>query len=150
MRSTNAADVLLLDVNVVLAAHREDHPHHAVVRPWFDDVLAGGETFAVPASVWWSFLRLSTNRRIFGIPTPLADAFAFVDATSAQPNHLVLAPGARHVELLRRVCAAADALGDLVPVAVLAALALEHSCTIATLDRDFARFEMVEHVRPGA
>jgi predicted nucleic acid-binding protein len=33
----------------------------------------------------------------------------------------------------------ADALGDL----VLAALAVEHSCTVVTLDRDFARFPSV-------
>lgn len=90
------------------------------------------------------------DRRIFAIPTPLADAFAFVDATSAQPNHLVLAPGAGHVDLLRRVCTGADVVGDLVPDAVIAAIALEHACTVATLDRDFARFDVVDHVRPGA
>lgn len=142
--------MLLLDVNVALAAHRGDHPHHEAVRPWFDDVVGGDEPFAVPTGVWWSFLRLSTNRRIFAVPTPLADAFAFVDATSAQPNHLALAPGAGHVDLLRRVCTGADAVGDLVPDAVIAAIALEHACTVATLDRDFARFDVVDHVRPGA
>lgn len=142
--------MLLLDVNVVLAAHRVDHPLHGVVRPWFDDVVRGEDPFAVPANVWWSFLRLSTNRRVFAIPTPAADAFAFVDATRAQPNHLALAPGPRHLLLLRRICAEADASGDLVPDAVLAAIALEHAGTVATLDRDFGRFTSVAHVRPGA
>jgi predicted nucleic acid-binding protein len=28
----------LLDVNIVLAAHRDDHPHYPSVRPWFDDL----------------------------------------------------------------------------------------------------------------
>lgn len=142
--------MLLLDVNVVLAAHRDDHPHHSLVRPWFDDVVGGDDPFAVPTNVWWSFLRLSTNRRVFAIPTPLADAFAFIDATNAQPNHLALAPGPRHLLLLRQICADADATGDLVPDAVIAAIALEHAGAVATLDRDFARFESVDHVRPGA
>ncbi|MGH2804583.1 MAG: TA system VapC family ribonuclease toxin, partial [Thermoleophilaceae bacterium] len=62
--------MLLLDVNVVLAAHRDDHPHHASVRRWFDEMLAGDERFAVPMLVWASFLRLATNRRIFEVPTP--------------------------------------------------------------------------------
>ncbi|MDQ3432319.1 MAG: hypothetical protein M3467_08885 [Actinomycetota bacterium] len=57
-----ALSVLLLDVNVVLGARRDDHPYHAAVRPWFDDVLAGDDPFTVPAVVWASILRLATNR----------------------------------------------------------------------------------------
>jgi uncharacterized protein len=141
--------VLLLDVNVVLAAHRGDHPHHAPVRGWFDEMLAGDERFAVPALVWASFLRLATNRRIFEVPTPREDAFAFIEATRAQPRHLSIAPGPRHLTLLRRLCDEGDAVGDLIPDAVVAAVAAEHSCEVITLDRDFARFGSVHHRRPG-
>jgi Predicted nucleic acid-binding protein, contains PIN domain len=135
----------LLDVNVVLAAHRADHPDHDVVRPWFDDLLAGDEPFTVPVTVWASFLRLATNRRIFPVPTPRPDAFAFIDTVCAQPHHLPTGPGQRHMTLLRAACEEANALGDLVPDAVLAALALENSCTVATLDRDFARFPSIRY-----
>lgn len=141
--------MLLLDVNVVLAAHRADHPNHEAVRPWFDGLLAGDDLFAVPLVVWASFLRLATNRRIFEVPTPLADAFAFLDATSAQPHHLSIHPGSRHLTLVRHLCEEGDAVGDLVPDAVIAAIALEHRCQVATLDRDFARFSSIEHLRPG-
>jgi toxin-antitoxin system PIN domain toxin len=137
--------VFLLDVNVVLAAHRGDHPQHTVVRPWFDRLLDADEPFTVPDAVWASFLRLATNRRIFVVPTPRADAWAFIDATTAQPHHLPLGPGPRHLALLRRLCDEGDAVGDLVPDAVLAALAAEHGCAVATLDRDFARFPSVRH-----
>jgi len=141
--------LFLLDVNVVLAAHRDDHPHHALVRGWFDTVLAGDEPFAVPMLVWASFLRLATNRRIFEIPTPRAEAFRFVEATCAQPLHLSIAPGPRHLLVLRRLCDEADALGDLIPDAVIAAVAAEHGCEVVTLDRDFARFPSVPHRRPA-
>jgi uncharacterized protein len=83
------------------------------------------------------------------VPTPLDDAFSFIEAVRSQPNHLGVDPGPRHLTLLRRGCDGADATGDLVPDAVLAALALEHGCTVATLDRDFTRFTDVRHVRPG-
>ncbi len=139
----------LLDVNVVLAAHRDDHPHHPSVRPWFDDLLDSADQFTVPATVWASFLRLATNRRIFPVPTPLADAFAFIEATCAQLHHLRTLPGERHLALLRRCCEEADAVGDLVPDAVIAAMALEYGCEVVTLDRDFARFTSVRHHRPG-
>jgi uncharacterized protein len=141
--------VFLLDVGVVLAAHRADHPHHESVRGWFDGMLVGDERFAVPVLVWASFLRLATNRRMFEVPTPRADAFEFIDATRAQPLHLSVAPGPRHLTLLRSLCNEADALGDLVPDAVVAAVAAEHSAEIVTLDRDFARFPSVRHRRPA-
>lgn len=142
--------MLLLDVNVVLAAHRDDHPHHEPVRAWFDAMLANGDRFAVPAAVWGSFLRLVTNRRVFDVPTPRTDAFAFAEAVCAQPGHLVVGPGPRHLPLLRRLCDEADAAGDLIADAALGAIALEHGAEVATLDRDFARFESVPYRRPVA
>ncbi len=142
--------MLLLDVNLVIAAHRDDHPHFAAVGGWFQGMLAGPEPFSVPTVVWASFLRLVTNRRIFNPPTPRAMAFAFLEATCAQPHHLLLGPGPQHLRLLRQVCEEADATGDLVSDAVIAAIALEHGCAVASLDRDFARFASIEHVVPAA
>jgi uncharacterized protein len=142
--------VLLLDVNVVLAAHRADHPHHEPVREWFDEMLRDQERFTVPMVVWTSFLRLATNRRIFEVPTPRPDAFAFIEAVHAQPLQLTVEPGPRHLELLRELCDESDAVGDLVADAAIAAIAAEHGCEIVTLDRDFARFESVRHRRPKA
>jgi uncharacterized protein len=140
--------VYLLDVNIVLAAHRGDHPQHRPVRAWFDETVAGDEPFAVPDLVWAPFLRLTTNCRIFEVPTPRADAFAFIEAACAQPHHLRLTPGPRHLALLRDLCDEADAAGDLVPDAVIGAVAVEYSCELVTLDRDFARFPSVRHLRP--
>ena len=62
---------------------------------------------------------------------------------------MMLVPGPRHLELLRRVCEEDNATGDLVSDAMLAAIALEHDCVVASLDRDFARFSSVDHVIPG-
>lgn len=140
--------MFLLDVNVVLAAHRGDHPDHRLVRGWFDQLLDGDDPFTVPNQVWASFLRLATNRRIFEVPSPRAEAFGFIDATVAQPHYLQINPGPRHLALLREIADEADAAGDLIPDAALAAIAAEHHCAVATLDRDFARFTSVRHLRP--
>jgi toxin-antitoxin system PIN domain toxin len=141
--------MLVLDVNVVLAAHRGDHTHHDVVRGWLGEVFAIAEPFSVPTVVWGSFLRLATSRRPFPVPTPRAEAFAFLEAARAHPHHIALEPGPRHLALLRRVCDEAEASGDLVADAVIAAIALEHGAAVASLDRDFARFSSIEHVIPG-
>ena len=135
----------LLDVNVVIAAHRGDHPQHPVIRPWFDALMSGDEPFTVPLLIWASFFRLVTNHRIFPVPTPRPDAFAFAEAVCGQPHHLLLGPGSRHLHLLRGLCEEGNASGALVPDAVIAAVAAEHGCTVATMDRDFARFRSVRH-----
>lgn len=140
--------MIVIDVNVVLAAHRGDHPLHAPVRRWFDDLVSGGTDFGIPLLVWGSFLRLATNRRIFGVPTPLGEAFDFIEAVRAQPGHVPVEPGDRHLTLLRRISTDAAAQGDLVPDALLAAIAIENGADIASLDRDFARFPGLVILRP--
>ncbi len=141
--------MLLLDVNVVVAAHRVDHAQHRIARPWFDELVDGAERFSVPTVVWGSFVRLATSRRVFPRPTPREKAFDFVEAVCAHEHHVLLGPGPTHLEILRRLCEEADANGDLVQDAVIAAIALEHGAAVASFDRDFARFPSIEHVIPG-
>lgn len=141
--------MILLDVNVVLAVHRDDHPHYGLVRPWFDALMAGDEPFTVPSSVWASFVRIATHRRVFQVPTPLSDAFGFVASVRAQPHHLDLTPSAGLYETFERLCVSFDATGDLAADAFLAAIAIEHGCALASLDRDFARFDDLSWTRPG-
>ncbi|CAN5251164.1 type II toxin-antitoxin system VapC family toxin [soil metagenome] len=141
--------MIVFDVNVLLAAHRVDHPHHEVVRPWLDDLMVREEPFAIAGIVWVSFIRVSTNRRIFTVPTPLADAFAFSRALREQPHYVSLEPSDRHLELFEELCRDTDSSGDLAVDAYLAAFALEHGSALASLDRDFARFPALTWIRPG-
>jgi toxin-antitoxin system PIN domain toxin len=140
--------VKLLDVNVVLAAHRDDHPHFEPARAWLEDTLASRSPFCVADLVAGAFLRLATNSRIFTTPTPIAQAFAYLQALRSQPAHVVLGPGSAHLELLEGICRDADVTGDLVPDAQLAAIAIEHACELISFDRDFARFADLRWVRP--
>lgn len=139
----------LLDVNVVLAAHRDDHPDFELARGWLDRALAASAPFAVVDIVAGAFLRIATNRRIFTIPTPVDEAFTYLKALRAQPAHVLLAPGPRHLALLEQLCTAAEVSGELVADAQLAAIALEHACELVSFDRDFARFSELNWRRPS-
>lgn len=130
----------LLDVNVLLAAHRDDHPHFELGRGWIEQVVSARAPFAVTDLVAGSFLRVATNRRIFSIPTPVADAFDYLRALRGQPAHVDVRPGPNHLILLEQVCRDADIAGDLVPDAQLATIAIEYDCELVSFDRDFARF----------
>ncbi len=138
----------LLDVNVVLAAHRDDHPHFEVARGWLDELLLTGARFSVIDMVAGAFLRVATNRRIFSVPTPMEDAFAYLRALRGQPGHALLAPGPSHLSLLQQLCEDLDVSGDLIPDAQLAAIAVEHACELVSFDRDFARFPALRWTRP--
>lgn len=139
----------LLDVNVVLAAHRDDHPDFDTARTWLDQTIAASTPFAIIDLVAGSFLRIATNRRIFSIPTPVDDAFAYLKALRAQPAHVMLAPGPEHIALLEQLCASAEASGDLIADAQLAAITIEHACELVSFDRDFARFSELNWSRPS-
>lgn len=142
--------MILLDVNVLLAAHRVEHPDFPSVRPWFDALLDKAEAFTVPDTVWVSFIRIATNRRVFSAPTPIDEAFAFLRALRSQPSHVRLVPGERHLGLFEELCRDADVMGDLAADAYLTALAVEHGCELVSLDRDFARFERLRWRLPSA
>jgi hypothetical protein len=132
--------VKLLDVNIVLPSHRQDHPDHPTARAWLDRLFERGDQFGVPWQVWWSFLRLSTHHRVFRVPTPLGEAFDYIRAVRSQPGHVSVEPGPGHARHLDDVCRSGEVVADLVPDAVLAALAVEHDGEIVSFDRDFARF----------
>jgi toxin-antitoxin system PIN domain toxin len=139
----------MLDVNVVLAAHRDDHPDFETARTWLNQTIAASTPFAIVDLVAGSFLRIATNRRIFSVPTPVNDAFSYLKALRAQHAHVMLAPGPGHVALLEQLCASAEASGDLIADAQLAAIALEHACELVSFDRDFARFSELNWSLPS-
>jgi len=132
--------VILCDVNVLVYAFRDAAPGHAQYRAWLDQVVAGDEAFALSDMVLSAVVRLVTHPRIFTPPSTVSNALAYCAALRAQPNAILLQPGARHWDIFSRLCASANAKGNLVPDAYLAALAIEHGCELVTTDRDYARF----------
>lgn len=132
--------MLLPDVNVLIYAHREEVPAHAPCYAWLQEVLNSEQAFGMADLVLSGFLRIVTHPRIFNPPTPAATARAFIEQIRNAPNCVRIAPGPRHWEIFLRLCTAAEARGNLVPDAYLAALAIESGCEWITTDLGFARF----------
>jgi len=132
--------MVLLDVNILVYAYREDSPRHGDVRPWLDEVINGNAAFGVSELVLSGFLRIVTHPRVFDPPTPIAQAIEFVRALREQPHCLIVKPGDRHWDIFLGLCLDVHAKGNVVPDAYLAALAIESGSEWVTTDRDFARF----------
>jgi toxin-antitoxin system PIN domain toxin len=132
--------VILIDVNVLVYAHREDAADHRRFRAWLEEVVEQPEAFGVSEIVLSAFARVVTHPRIFHPPTPLESALAFCNVLREQPNTVLISPGARHWSIFTDLCVRANARGDLVADAYLAAMAIESGCEWITTDRDFSRF----------
>jgi hypothetical protein len=142
--------VTLADVNVLLYAHREDSPHHAACRGWLIDTLKSDEAFGLSEAVLASVVRIVTHPKVFKQPSRLDVALAFTAGLLSQPNVVLVSPGPRHWEIFTRLCREANARGNLVADAYLAALAIESGCEWITTDGDFARFPGLKWRRPAA
>ncbi len=132
--------MFLLDVNVLVYAHRSDVQDHAAYRDWPEKLVNSEESYGISDLVLSRFLLVVTHPRIFQRPTPLETALAFVKVLRDQPNCTVLSPGERHWSIFTRLCQAVGAKGNLVSDAYLAALAIESGSEWITTDQDYSRF----------
>jgi toxin-antitoxin system PIN domain toxin len=130
----------LVDVNVLVYAHREDTPDHARFRSWLESWLSSESAFGMSDLVLSGFVRIVTHPRVFVRPTPLRLAIQFAETIRSRSNHVAIVPGPRHWDIFSRLCSETDARGNLVPDAYLAALAIESGSEWITTDRDYSRF----------
>lgn len=129
------------DVNVLVAASRSDHPHHAPARRWLQDALAAaarGSMISLQPMVAASFLRLVTHSRIFVNPTPIGEALGFLDALLAAPGVHQPMLGAEWPHF-RRLCAEKALRANSLPDAWLAAAVLQQGEHLVSFDSDFRR-----------
>ena len=129
------------DVNVLVAASRTDHPHHAVAREWIDESLgacAAGAAFTLMPMVLASFLRLVTSPKIFRSATPIEDAVAFVDPLLGSPG-VQLAPLGPEWPKLRQLCLDKQLGGNDVPDAWLSAAVAHMGEHLVSFDRGFRK-----------
>ncbi|MCB1044229.1 MAG: type II toxin-antitoxin system VapC family toxin [Acidobacteria bacterium] len=138
----------LLDVNVLVYAHREDVPQHHEFLDWLELLANGDEPFAIADLVLSGFLRIVTHPKVFDPPSPLEKALAFVEDLRGRPNYVSLSPGDRHWEIFTNLCRTTSAKGNLIPDAYLAALAIETGCEWISSDGDYGRFPGLRWSRP--
>jgi len=132
--------MILLDVNILVSAHRADADRHCEIKSWLEVALSDPPGVAVSELALSGCLRVITHPKIFKKPTPLTHALDFLEDFRSREEVHLLGPGAGHWEIFADLCRRSDARGNLVPDAFHAALAIELGCEWVTLDRGFARF----------
>jgi toxin-antitoxin system PIN domain toxin len=142
--------VILIDVNILVYAHRPDAEGHTKYENWLEETLNSGETCGLSELALCGMVRIVTHPRIYHDPTPIKLAVELANRLRDHEACMVVSPGRRHWEIFTELCKAAAAKGNLVTDAYFAALAIESGSEWITADRDFARFPDLKWRHPFA
>jgi toxin-antitoxin system PIN domain toxin len=139
---------MLLDANLLLyAVHKHSEQHQAAVT-WLTEQLNGSRRVGLPWQTLAAFLRIATHPRAFQRPLSAATAWERVTDWLSAPVAWIPSPGQEHARILGELVTTYDVRGNLVPDALLAALAIEHGLTLYSTDTDFARFRELRWQNP--
>ena len=137
--------MIAVDTNVLIYAHRRETEFNAVATAELVRLAEGTEPWAVPVFCLTEFMRVVTHRRVFNPPSTISQAMDFINGIVDAPTCRVALPGADFLGHLESTVRKADARGNLMFDAQIAALCREHGiAAILTNDRDFERFERVQ------
>ena len=130
--------MILLDVNVLVRAHRTDYPGGPETLEWLEQALASPEGVAVWDSVLISAYRVLTLPLHVREADALERAMAFLQ--EVRDASVVVGAGNKYWNIARHLIESVHATGNLVTDAAVAAVSIENGCRLATFDRDFSRF----------
>ena len=139
---------MVLDVNVLVTAHRQDAVDHEAILRRVMDILTSDAPFGISELVLSGFIRIVTHPRIYDPPSDIAVAMGFANLVREQPNCMILTPGQRHWDIFTRLCLESDLRGNDVADAFHAALAIENGAELLSADLGFKRFRGLKWRHP--
>jgi len=133
--------MIAVDTNILVYAHREDSPWHAVAGDRLTALAEGRALWGIPWPCIHEFLAIVTHPRIYAPPTPVENALDQVEAWLESPTLVLLSEVADYWLQLRSMLQIGQVMGPQVHDCRVAALCRLHGVTeLWTADRDFSRF----------
>ena len=141
--------MIAVDTNIRIYSHREESPFYEPAARQIDALRHGPTPWAIPWPCIHEFIAIVTNPRIFVTPTPLAKAFAAIEAWQAAENLHLIAESPGYLEKLSQLSRAANLAGARIHDARVAAICLHHGVReLWTADRDFSLFPQLATRNP--
>lgn len=141
---------MILDANVLLYAVDSSAPQHRTIAGWLESALNGETRVGFPVQTLAAFARISTHPRIMRNPLSADQATDFVDQWLTRAVAWVPPAGSTTWRVAHGLIRRHAVTGNLLPDALLAALALEAGVPVVSADTDFARFTEVTWLNPVA
>ena len=130
---------MLPNINVLVAAHRADHPQHKVAAEWLKKTFKDtkdGQQLVLPMQVISGFIRLVTNPKIFFNPSSTTQSVDFVDWLLEDAQVRLLGQTAEWASF-RTLLLDKKLSANHVPDAHLAALSINLGEPFVTFDKGF-------------
>ena len=141
--------MIALDTNVLVAAHRKDHPFHDRAFAVVAALAEGHEAWAIPLHTLVEFYGKVTHAKIWKRPSTPKQAWAQIEAWRRSPELRVLSATAATLTQLRSLCETGQITGSQVHDARIAAVCLHHQVReLLSFDRDFSRYPKLETRSP--
>lgn len=141
---------MLLDANILLYAVNRQSGRHELAAEWLISVLHGRRRVGIPWQCIGAFLRISTHPRVNLVPLTTEKAWEYVRRWLECDTVWIPPATERTAAVYGELSIRYGITANLVPDAMLAALALEYGLTIYSADTDFARFTEVRWENPVA
>lgn len=140
--------MILVDSNILIYAYNNNSREHESARKWLGDSLTGAESICFTWITLMSFIRVSTNKKLFVKPYSASEAFSVVEHWLSAPNSVLISPGSEHLALSKKLAIDSKAYGPDLTDVHLAAIAIENDAKFATTDDDFKKFKGLNYFNP--
>jgi hypothetical protein len=140
--------MILPDINVLVYALHQDLPQHQAAKEWLQACLVGEEQVAMWDVALVSVYRIVTTPRMVSAVAEPEAALAAISRLRNAPSSVSISPGASFWTTFSSIVRTGGLKGAITSDAMLAALAIEHRCRLATFDKDFDRFPGLQWFRP--
>jgi toxin-antitoxin system PIN domain toxin len=139
----------LLDSNILIYAKMTAMPEHPAAFLWLDKAMADTTvSMMICETSVLSFLRISTNAKIFDPPLGFDEARRFTEDFLGHPSVQIFRPSISHFVDVVRLMKKNGFAGNLVMDAHLAALAISTGANLVTCDRDFKKIPYLKIFNP--
>lgn len=131
---------MLFDANILIYSADRDSVYFDRARDVVESALNGSQRVAIPWQTIGAFVRICTNPRVYSQPMSGTDAWDCVERWLERDVVWIPPAGHSTARAYRELATAIPITSNLVPDAMLAALAIEHGLELWSADTDFARF----------
>lgn len=131
---------MLLDANLLIYGADEQSQFHDAAVAMQDELLNGERRVGLPWQTIGAVVRIMTHPRIVTRPLTGAQAWEFVEGWLRCPQVWIPPASTHTARIFGELTKSVPISGNVVPDAMLAALAIEHGLEVWSVDADFARF----------
>lgn len=131
---------MLLDANVVIYAADTTSPYYEAASRLRDELLNGERRVGLPWQTIGAVVRIITHPRITPRPQSIEQAWGLVSDWLNAPTVWIPPATESTARIFGDLASKLPITGNLVPDAMLAALAIEHGLELWSADTDFVKF----------